>query len=162
MKQEVCGCSQYGLDVKLLETHDGPAMHLVSEIDPYSTSDIPDFSVPVLKCPWCGFHFLYDDITYSFGDAIEIIKNNSDLIMYRRAWHGVQLGKNMGIRFLPSSVLLKGATLPVSDHEFVSSYIEQVDIQSIFVFISDDRNYAWTPSQNDMMSDDWVITEVSK
>lgn len=69
----------------------------------------------------------------SFGEAIEEIKQHDYLIMYRKAWHGVELGKKMGITF------------------------ENIDGILIFIFKVNENRYAWTPSQHDMMSDDWVV-----
>lgn len=84
--------------------------------------------------------------TLSFGEAIELIKKDTTKIMHRQAWHGVQLGKKMGITFR-----LKSDIIPFDNNG--NDYI----INGIFLFISGDNTYAWTPSQHDMMSDDWVI-----
>ena len=69
----------------------------------------------------------------SFGKAIEELKQQEGLTMYREAWHGVELGKKMGI------------TLETLDNVF------------LFVFNVNENRYAWTPSQHDMLSDDWVV-----
>ncbi len=84
--------------------------------------------------------------TKSFGKAIEEIKSNPDkLIMFREKWHGVLLGKLMGI---------------------VSS--KRTELDNVFLFIVGDENtgdenvYAWTPSQHDMFSDDWIVQDLEE
>jgi hypothetical protein len=69
----------------------------------------------------------------SFGIAIEELKQHESLIMYREAWHGIELGKKMGIT------------------------LETLEGVLLFVFNVNENRYAWTPSQHDMLSDDWVV-----
>lgn len=84
---------------------------------------------------------------FSFGKSIEMIKS-ANKIMYRKAWHGVLLGKAMGIIFAGRADL--------TDIDATAS----TTLDGIFIFISGEKRYAWTPSQHDMMSNDWVVMEL--
>ena len=47
----------------------------------------------------------------TFGKAIEFIKNDIKVTMYRKAWHGVQLGKKMGCPYILKGQEAKGTNM---------------------------------------------------
>ena len=89
-----------------------------------------------------------------YGEAIELIKKNVKLVMYRMAWHGVQLGKKMYIRHLG------GAQQPKIVFNTEGGDQEEIELDTIFLFISGENTYSWTASQHDQNSNDWMILEI--
>ena len=82
----------------------------------------------------------------SYGEAIEQIKNDRELIMYREKLHGVESGKRMYITY--------------KEIVFGEIGFAETTKMKIFLFYVNEIVKAWTPSQHDMMENDWIVENI--
>ena len=83
----------------------------------------------------------------SYGEAIEQIKSDRKLIMYRERWHGIESGKQMYIAY----------------KEIVFNEVGFLEMtrMKVFLFYVNENVVPWTPSQHDMMENDWIVANIS-
>ena len=143
-------------DNEIVGTIMGNIDNIISDLDLFDVLDLKDKEIPIYENPDCWFvnkdymksnyKPLTIDTFFKFGEAIELL--NLGYAITRNAWdEGMSL-------FLSTSEILdriEDVTSKWSDYK-IDPFIIMATAQKTF-------QPGWSPSQVDMLAEDWVIFE---